>query len=1245
MDGSITKADMNSFRDISDRSPPHKIRNTNQCTMDDLNLDMPVENDSLLDPTSDHDTNETQLEGFKEEKIILTPEMGDNNEVLTATTDTFVAADCPLSPNRILPATMVTGQSEESQETAIPRFEFTQKLSLPQKSDAELYGTEETKILGDIHEDPHGAKWRLLWYPFGNDTHRLWSSCYLETIFDSSDDPSRPVEFTLGIQNQQDPSKILLKSVEYHEYTKLSTDWGFKQFHSIRELQKESLNEEIVITVSIEHVQNMSGFDYIHPDYDSKKETGMVGIKNQGATCYMNSLLQTLYQLPKFRYAVYSTPTHDDDTTESVILALQRVFYRLETSDKAVSTKELTKSFGWGHMDSFTQHDVQELLRILCDRLEEKMKAAKVTNMVQEMFEGQVRSFIKCVNVDFTSSRLEKFYDLQLDVKGCKSIYDSFEKYIEVEMMNEENQYAAEGYGKQDAEKGLRFSRFPPVLSIHLKRFEYDPLRDGMVKVHDRYKFPAHLDLDRFLDADPDNAQAKVPQHYHLHSVLVHSGDVHGGHYYVYVRPSTDPNSQEWFKFDDDRILKSSKAHAIDGSFGGNGMEDDDLDDLDNYSKDQLSDGSTTPPPTRKNMFGKRLRPESFKNFSSAYMLVYIRDTEFPDIMNASRDTAVQRYAIPEHLVKRFQLEEEQKAKRQKELEQEHLYTTIRLSTNASIGAFKKLTKAFDLFHFATCGLKFRSLKQSTLARVYLDIESSYHIPVSRQRLWTCITRENKTNRPDRPLTLDLDLTKTVSDYLAESGSNRKYLWLYLEILPPRGTSVHYSEPLDFSPTEDRSMTNQEEGPGLGSLLLEDKEENVDIKASPSPIVQPVPEHHVLLFLKFYDPLERDVDTRLTYCGSFVFDDRQTCQALHDYLAQELTREDTLSRVRLTPGRAIVCFEEVQPTIVNPFDEPHRSLRDSEIQHGDIICIQYQDTLALDKLPIDQHFRYLLNRCEMDFAPVNDPENKHLAFRLELSSESHYNDILAAVASHLGLVNALHLRLYPQNTLTRGPKAIAFSHLRLTGASAGATLRDLSTDMMCDHMDTLYYEICHFPISEIESKREIKLIWSPYVVEPPRAETPPPLVEEEPPAVTTPMLVDTTDTMARVFQNVPRTPAFDPLAKNVLRLCEVDGHQIVSTYRYPEDAEKHVPEKRTHESSSRDQVFLMQKMSHDERQVVDTTVYTRQVIDISVCHFAFPSPSRGPGQDCWPTLHSTPFVTYVTEGDTFGNLRERIRRR
>ena len=35
------------------------------------------------------------------------------------------------------------------------------------------------------------------------------------------------------------------------------------------------------------------------------KKQEFVGLSNQGATCYMNSLLQTLYMTPEFRREIY----------------------------------------------------------------------------------------------------------------------------------------------------------------------------------------------------------------------------------------------------------------------------------------------------------------------------------------------------------------------------------------------------------------------------------------------------------------------------------------------------------------------------------------------------------------------------------------------------------------------------------------------------------------------------------------------------------------------------------------------------------------------------------------------------------------------------------------------------------------------------------------------------------------------------------------------------------------------------
>lgn len=39
--------------------------------------------------------------------------------------------------------------------------------------------------------------------------------------------------------------------------------------------------------------------------------------------------------------------------------------------------------------------------------------------------------------------------DLQLDVKGCRDVYSSFDKYVEVERLEGDNKYHAEQYGLQ----------------------------------------------------------------------------------------------------------------------------------------------------------------------------------------------------------------------------------------------------------------------------------------------------------------------------------------------------------------------------------------------------------------------------------------------------------------------------------------------------------------------------------------------------------------------------------------------------------------------------------------------------------------------------------------------------------------------------------------------------------------------------------------------------------------------------
>ncbi|THU74625.1 hypothetical protein C4D60_Mb04t35380 [Musa balbisiana] len=560
---------------------------------------------------------------------------------------------------------------------------------------------------------------RVLIFPKGNNVDHL--SIYLD-VADSTTLPygwSRYAQFTLAIVNQIH-SKYTIRKETQHQFNSRESDWGFTSFMSLSELYDPSrgylVNDTCVIEAEVA-VRRL--IDYW--SYDSKKETGYVGLKNQGATCYMNSLLQTLYHIPYFRKAVYHMPTTENDMPSgSIPLALQSLFYKLQYSDNSVATKELTKSFGWDTYDSFMQHDVQELNRVLCEKLEDKMKGTVVEGTIQYLFEGHHMNYIECINVDYKSMRKESFYDLQLDVKGCRDIYASFDKYVEVERLEGDNKYHAENHGLQDAKKGVLFIDFPPVLQLQLKRFEYDFMRDTMVKINDRYEFPLQLDLDKdngkYLSPEADR---RVRNLYTLHSVLVHSGGVHGGHYYAFIRPTL---SDQWFKFDDERVTKEDVKRALEEQYGG---------------EEELS--QTNP--------GFNNTPFKFTKYSNAYMLVYIRESDKEKIM-----CNVDEKDIAEHLRVRLKREQEEKEHKKKEKAEAHLYTIIKVARNEDLAEQIGREIFFDLVDHDKVR-SFRIQKQLPFSHFKEEVAKEFNIPVGQLR-----EVSNKAHNAELKLFLEVEL-------------------------------------------------------------------------------------------------------------------------------------------------------------------------------------------------------------------------------------------------------------------------------------------------------------------------------------------------------------------------------------------------------------------------------------------------------------------------------------------------------
>ncbi|XP_050281136.1 ubiquitin C-terminal hydrolase 12-like isoform X7 [Quercus robur] len=593
-----------------------------------------------------------------------------------------------------------------------------------------------------------GYKWRILVFPKGNNVDHL--SIYLD-VADSTILPygwSRYNQFSLSVINQIHDKYSISKETQ-HQFNARESDWGFTSFMPLGELYDPGRGYLVNDTCIVEaDVAVRRVVDYW--SHDSKKETGFVGLKNQGATCYMNSLLQTLYHIPYFRKNVYHMPTTENDMpTGSIPLALQSLFYKLQYSDTSVATKELTKSFGWDTYDSFMQHDVQELNRVLSEKLEDKMKGTVVEGTIQQLFEGHHMNYIECINVDYKSTRKESFYDLQLDVKGCRDVYASFDKYVEVERLEGDNKYHAERYGLQDARKGVLFIDFPPVLQLQLKRFEYDFMRDTMVKINDRYEFPLELDLDRengkYLSPDADKTVRNL---YILHSVLVHSGGVHGGHYYAYIRPTL---SDQWFKFDDERVTKEDVKRALEEQYGG---------------EEEL-------PPANP---GFNNSPFKFTKYSNAYMLVYIRESDKEKII-----CNVDEKDIAEHLRIRLKKEQEEKEQKRKEKAEAHLYTIIKVARNEDLLEQIGRDIYFDLVDHDKVR-SFRIQKQNSFNLFKEEVAKDWGIPVQFQRFWLWAKRQNHTYRPNRPLTPQEEAQSVGQLREVSNKANNAELKLFLEV-------------------------------------------------------------------------------------------------------------------------------------------------------------------------------------------------------------------------------------------------------------------------------------------------------------------------------------------------------------------------------------------------------------------------------------------------------------------------------
>uniref|UniRef100_A0A3Q0SAV9 Ubiquitin carboxyl-terminal hydrolase n=1 Tax=Amphilophus citrinellus TaxID=61819 RepID=A0A3Q0SAV9_AMPCI len=188
-----------------------------------------------------------------------------------------------------------------------------------------------------------------------------------------------------------------------------------------------------------------------------KSETGKTGLVNLGNTCYMNSIIQTLFMATDFRRHVLSLHLNSSNT---LMKKLQLLFaFLAHTQRAAYAPRNFLEASRPPWFNVGSQQDCSEYLRFLLDRLHEeektlqaldsaKPKAASPTDasckdpagptpaevngqtydrrtLIEKLFGGKLITSIRCMQCNCISEKEEPFTDLSLAFCPSTTFQDS----------------------------------------------------------------------------------------------------------------------------------------------------------------------------------------------------------------------------------------------------------------------------------------------------------------------------------------------------------------------------------------------------------------------------------------------------------------------------------------------------------------------------------------------------------------------------------------------------------------------------------------------------------------------------------------------------------------------------------------------------------------------------------------------------------------------------------------------------
>lgn len=336
-----------------------------------------------------------------------------------------------------------------------------------------------------------------------------------------------------------------------------------------------------------------------------------------------------------------------------------------------------------------------------------------------------------------------------------------------------------------------------------------------------------------------------------------------------------------------------------------------------------------------------------------------------------------------------------------------------------------------------------RVLRTSTLADFAKTLAESQRLPPEQVRLWVMVNRQNKTIRPDQPLS---EPEMTIDEAYSKYGGRDKSFRLFVE----RASQIEEGKPLwpDIQPP---NTTNN----------------------------QPM-----LIFLKYFD-----AEAQTLKGAGHIYIKKQCKVAemvpmilqLMGWSHGSSALSNGLSNGTPSPP-TLALYEEIKHSMIEPM-KPKSTLQQAEIQDGDIICFQ-QALSEKENLGVAQaggytdareFYDYLLNRKTVSFSPKVHTDSEGEFFKIDLSRKMSYEQFSAKVGEHLK-VDPTHLRFSTVNSTTgkiKHPvKRNANQNLyQILSPQFGTYSNNNQRD------DALYYEILDMSLSEMDTKKNLKISW------------------------------------------------------------------------------------------------------------------------------------------------------------------------